>query len=188
MSLIFDSTRARILAADTLARDAGVPGNWYEREGAELAALAERFNVSRERVAGAAAALAPRAQWGTVKSRLPGFLGDRTAPAWSGLRRSAERAEGIIRSGDLSLLGKDAPKSEAFLRNLLGDFDPVTVDVWAARIAGARVPGSRKAYDSLALAYRDVAVLLGDEPATLQARTWTWAQARKGAELARLAV
>jgi hypothetical protein len=121
-----------------------------------------------------------------VLACLPGFLGDTEAPEWRGLARSADNARAILRTGDLAHLGRNAPKSRAFVRNLLGDEAPVTVDTWAARIAGVPYPRTARQYEAIARAYVEAAAYLDTSPALVQARTWEWAQARGGANLAKL--
>lgn len=56
-----------------------------------------------------------------------------------------------------------APKVRAFYRNLMGDLDHVTVDVWAARAAGV---------DPANFRYRRAAQLSGVAPAELQSVVW----------------
>ena len=74
------------------------------------------------------------------------------------------------------------PKVNAFWRNLSGEYDHVTIDVWAARAALtiaskpliiASIDGvSRAAYSVLADAYRYVANKVGEHPAATQAIVW----------------
>jgi hypothetical protein len=68
-----------------------------------------------------------------------------------------------------------------FRRNLSGDYQSVTVDRWAHRVAtmGARddVP-TGATYEAIATAYRNVAAMLGETPATVQAVTWVVARGK----------
>jgi len=66
-----------------------------------------------------------------------------------------------------------------FTRNLSGDYESVTVDRWAHRVAtmGARsdVP-TGKLYEAIADAFRTAATMRGVSPATMQAVTWVVAR------------
>jgi hypothetical protein len=68
-----------------------------------------------------------------------------------------------------------------FTRNLSGDYDAVTVDRWAHRVAtnGERddVP-TGALYETLAEAYRTAAAMRGVTPATMQAVTWVVARGK----------
>ncbi len=68
-----------------------------------------------------------------------------------------------------------------FRRNLSGDYASVTVDRWAHRVAtrGERsdVP-TGATYEAIAAAYRTVADMLGETPATVQAVTWVVARGK----------
>lgn len=68
-----------------------------------------------------------------------------------------------------------------FWRNLSGDFDAVTVDRWAHRVAtnGERsdVPSGAR-YSEIAEAYRMAASQRGIDPATMQATTWIVARGK----------
>lgn len=68
-----------------------------------------------------------------------------------------------------------------FRRNLSGDYQSVTVDRWAHRVAtrGERsdVP-TGATYEAIATAYRNVAAMVGETPATVQAVTWVVARGK----------
>lgn len=68
-----------------------------------------------------------------------------------------------------------------FRRNLSGDYQAVTVDRWAHRVAtmGERsdVPTGAM-YEAIAEAYRTVAEMVGETPATVQAVTWVVARGK----------
>ncbi len=121
------------------------------------------------------AALSPRCQW---KVNL----------AWAAVMMDAARngrecprvhnttmrgiAWNIATGGELFLNG---PKVSRFARNILGDMDAVTVDVWAARAAeGYRNPTgpSGKRYARIERAYQRAAAIAGIAPASLQAVVW----------------
>ena len=63
-------------------------------------------------------------------------------------------------------------KLRAFCLNILGYWDHVTVDRWAARVAGTDKYKTAKQYQVVAEAYIESADILELKPAVLQAITW----------------
>ena len=77
-----------------------------------------------------------------------------------------------ILEGDLEALR--GPKVIPFYRNIIGDPDNVTVDVWACRAYdGTDVPGSLRKHRAIADAYRRAAKRAGVCPRDFQAVIWT---------------
>jgi S-adenosylmethionine:diacylglycerol 3-amino-3-carboxypropyl transferase len=69
----------------------------------------------------------------------------------------------------------NGPKTVAFWRNITGDLDAVTVDVWAARAATgdrSRDRVTAKQYQTIAAAYRAAADIVGANPRDVQAAVW----------------
>jgi len=66
------------------------------------------------------------------------------------------------------------PKTRRFYLNIIGDTEAVTVDVWAARVAGVDESLLSRAgvYDAVEEAYRRAARARAVEPSTMQATTW----------------
>jgi hypothetical protein len=170
---------ARILkvwaAADDTVREDGA--QWYLTNGREIEQIAQDSGVRRETAAAVVAHLSPRMRWernllGAAElcnhdNVLPGFMGREVAGA-----RSAMAAEYPLDT----LRG---PKTSAFARNLLGDEEAVTVDVWAVRVALGgdredldRVLNRKGVYDAIAHCYRLAARRAGVTPPTMQATTW----------------
>lgn len=166
-------------------RDAGL--RWYGRFRGIAETIARAYGVDVETVAGVLAILSPRVSVSTnvvltaaairahVDGRevrdLPG-LGER-------LDAAARYLEGDTRPLDLDAHGKltSARKVRSFARNILGDLDAVTVDVWAARVAGCTVEQPNGgAYVAVADAYRRAARRLGVSPRECQA--WAWCAIR----------
>jgi hypothetical protein len=88
------------------------------------------------------------------------------------------KVNAILQGSDIdSTLSKDKNnlKLKNFYRNLSGDFDAVTVDRWAHRVATngekSNVP-TGKLYNEIADAYRTAAAMRGVTPAAMQAITW----------------
>lgn len=130
------------------------------------------------------AALSPRLSWAAnvrylerfadayavgAKPSARGIIGERYAAAdaiASGQRTPAD----VLRS----------PKVLSFYRNLLGDTDAVTVDVWTLRAIGFADADAVTdlAYDRIANAIATVGERVGIEPRTLQAALWIVARGR----------
>jgi hypothetical protein len=186
-------TVSRILAvwaqADDAAREAGA--QWYGAEAvAVLAALvtaaedAGRSTFTREHAAAVVAHLSPRTTWARNVAGAMALVtgGERAALAVGCMSANVGRAVSAMDAND-ALSTLKGPKTAAFARNLLGDRDAVTVDVWAARIAfGDSVGDPEKAlgrtgvYAAVAHAYRVAAASVGVTPETMQATTWVVAR------------
>lgn len=88
------------------------------------------------------------------------------------------KVNAILAGEDIdSTLSADAGnrKLRNFTRNLSGDYDAVTVDRWAHRVATNGVESSVPSgdrYETIALAFRAAALMRGVNPATMQAVTW----------------
>lgn len=166
---------ATYTVADPAALEAGAA--WYasgRREARRLARLGPP-GFGPVRAAAVLAALSPRAQWSVNlrwAERLITSYGAAEPPAVS-MRGHRAKAWRILHGADpdRELSG---PKVRAFWRNLCGDAEPVTVDVWAARAAGLdeRELARRGSYERVAEAYRAVAADVGLAPCDLQGAVW----------------
>jgi hypothetical protein len=162
------------LAADPALETA----DWYhtEREGI----LRDCPAAPPTRILRAAAALSPRVHWSRVRYALPYFLQleDVSAGIALGFLGRSVRGALLELSGDTGGLGRGL-KTNAFAANLTGDYDSITVDVWAARAARVDSPyvGTRRGYETVAGWYRDAAASLGVPPALVQARIWVHVRA-----------
>lgn len=164
----------RILSVFDQATKADVESGatWYH-EAQELA-----FNLGRNSGHGLEAAaavishLSPRTTW------------TRNVTGAITLLTYGEKADGIIGANyDRAVASLDfedpaesfgGPKTLRFYRNICGDTEAVTVDVWAARVAGVdeTLLGRVGVYDAIELAYQRAARRRGVEPSTMQATTW----------------
>lgn len=164
---------------------AATPGNaeagaqWYPAAGAFADALAAESGLSRPHVAAVVAHLSPRTTWERNMRGAASLLASGRAPGC--LEANVERA--LVAIGSADPLGTiNGPKTGAFAANILGDYERVTVDVWAARIAlGVRDDAERVlsrvgVYPALEYAYRLAAARVGVSPATMQATTWVVAR------------
>lgn len=126
------------------------------------------------------AVLSPRQSWqtnidGTRKLVRAASQGLRVCPTIAGVRRNVDKAWNLAHTGDLETV--TGPKVSAFFANLCGDFERVTIDVWAARACGFTDEKlmnhlDRTRYVAIETAYRNAARTLGLLPAQLQAICW----------------
>lgn len=150
--------------------------SWYQRAEDLANALAAGTDFTVEQTAAVIAALSPRVPWhenvagatdmvraaarGAREPVVAGFDSNR-AKAWRILH--GEAIEDVLHG----------PKVEAFFRNITGDLDAVTVDVWAARAAGIdRDSFTPKQSAEVQDAYREAARVLDMAPRNLQACVW----------------
>jgi hypothetical protein len=181
-------------AADSLSRAAGA--EWYRVEGERCAEFGKKHGVTREAVAGAAAAISPGMRWELVFSHLAALLKDSThrVPTYSRefVRRAVECLNG---ASPLAVLRGD--KTRAFYRLLAYDSGypvdadprPVVVDGHAVNIARGAFAVFRKRpgytppaacrvwparYRLVADAYRMAAEVAEVPPHEMQAATWIY--------------
>lgn len=176
---------AAYAAADDDARAYGA--GWYAAARAVAREIADECPCSLEQAAGAIAALSPRVSWADNQAdarRLadwyftPNGCGD-WVPLW-GLRLHAfsaqqHKAVDCLTDGMGPLDILRGPKERAFYRNIIGDTDAVTVDVWVARAAtrGTRdKPASHRDYADMAAGLRRAARAAGVTPRDFQAAVW----------------
>lgn len=150
---------------------------WYPDAADTVAALATPA-VPPVRAAAIVAALSPRERWRRNIQMAADVIARRPV---TGLTISVRKAEAIRDGAPLTgevgdALGGHAPKVRAFWRNLCGDGEGVTVDVWATRAAtGNRrlaAPTSPQHYREIADAYRAAAKRVGERPCDFQAIVW----------------
>jgi len=158
---------------DTATRsDVESGARWYDEAGQLAASLATR-EVPLENVAAVIAALSPRTSWARNVAGATALLksGPQAARDLGCIGRNVETARAARRDGLAAING---PKTSAFARNIMGDREAVTVDVWAMRVADLdeNLLGRKGAYDMVADAYRAAARRRGVDPATMQATTW----------------
>lgn len=165
------------------AADAAAGLEWYARAESAARALSAGTAgaVSVDAAAGAIAALSPRVSW-SQNLRAASILVDaaaagRPAPVVAGVGTNRAKAWAILQGGaPLDVLGGD--KVRSFYRNIRGDVDAVTVDVWAMSAADGRPTsvyrnGTTAAqYRAYADAYRAAAGARGTDPRTMQATVW----------------
>lgn len=149
--------------------------NWYRSAYNECVMIAIHTPYTVEQIAGAVAHLSPRMPWNRNIELAKTLAMTGTA---SCMKRSLDNAIKALNSDDpMETFGKDAHKTRAFYQNIINNHQPVTVDVWAARIAigtdDAEKMLSRKGmYQAVAHAYNLAAKDNGVSPAEAQAIAW----------------
>lgn len=151
---------------------------WYDVAGGIADDIAAQNGISREHAAAVISHLSPRTDW---NRNVRGAYGLASGGETEGCVGSniARAAVALASDTPLDTFGPDAHKTRRFARNILGDREGVTVDIWAARAAWMEVyPKADKpldwvgVYRACELAYRTVAAEIGIAPAELQAVVW----------------
>ena len=158
---------------------------WYDEAG-QLAADLSGYSawldadVSVAQAAVVIAHLSPRTTW--ARNVASATMLVQSGERYSGVIGNLyERAMASLEFADpFDSFGPTARKTHAFARNIAGDREAVTVDVWACRVVDvdeSKLKASPRgetstAYDVLADAYRAAARRRGVDPATMQATTW----------------
>lgn len=152
------------------ASDIEAGARWYDEAGDLAVDLAAHHGHTVEQTASVIAALSPRTTWSrNVAGAALLVEHDEVLPGLIG--RNVETARVALAHGYDALNG---PKTSRFARNIAGDRESVTVDVWAARVADLDedLLTRKGAYDAVEHAYRLAARRVGVDPATVQATTW----------------
>lgn len=154
---------------------------WYGADAeALLSALVDAGAPTREHAAAVVAHLSPRTTWqrNTLGAMALVTRGEDAARRAGCLGRNVAAAAAALRSSD-PLGTLNGPKTARFARNLLGDREAVTVDIWAARVAFGdvisepeRALSSVGAYAATEHAFRLAARRAAVDPTTMQATTW----------------
>lgn len=149
--------------------------NWYKSAYDECVDIAINSPYTINQVVGAVAHLSPRQHWkkNIDYTKLVIETGD--APC---LNRSIENAKRALMSDNpIDTFSPTAIKTRSFYHNILSDYDHVTVDVWAARIAlgsddAEKILGRKGMYQSISHAYKLAGMNHGLTPAETQAVAW----------------
>lgn len=175
----FDTIVARILRTFDRATSSDVESGarWYDEAG-QLACELSGGDVTVEHAAVVIAHLSPRTTWARNVASAVELIhhGEKLAGV---IGTNYERAARSLELVDpFESFGPTAPKTLSFARNIAGDREAVTVDVWAMRVANLdeTLLGRKGAYDAVAHAYRVAARRRGVDPATMQATTWVVAR------------
>lgn len=153
--------------------EAGI--NWYKSAYDECVDIAINSRYTVQQVAGAVAHLSPRMPWNLNVAYTRELIETGSAPC---MERSVHNAKVALMSDDpIKTFSPTALKTRSFYRNILNDYDVVTVDTWAARVAirsddAEKVLGRKGMYQAISHAYK----LAGNDnaltPAETQAVAW----------------
>lgn len=156
--------------ASTGAREDGA--QWYDDAQSLCADLAAIAPYSTDQIATAIAAHSIRTQWVRNKAAaIATVLYDEELPGIMA-RNNAWAREALSSANPFDILKGD--KTNRFARNIAGDTNSVTVDVWAARAAGIPEKAlSRKGvYEAVERCYQLSANRAGITPRDFQAIVW----------------
>ena len=163
-------------AADPAVRQAGM--RWYSLAERQMRDIAREGPVGfgSNRAAAVFAALSPRTQWAVNLRGAYSFakfaqLGLPEPPPM-GLFHSRAKAWAIAQLEVHPSRVLAGPKVTRFWKNLSGDPDPVTVDIWMARAVGVDEDKISRDYSMIERAYQKAAETLSIEPRQLQAIVW----------------
>jgi hypothetical protein len=161
--------------------DAIVAGtHWYEAALAICRQAVTDHHVGLEQAVCALAHLSSRLPWTKNVEAFSMLVSGQPRPTWV-LSRSWQLASAALAAADpWSTFGRRASKTRSFAQAILGDENAVTVDIWAARVAGIdpAVLARPREYAAVADAYRRAARRVGISPRALQAITWCFIRGR----------
>jgi len=126
------------------------------------------MDVSLEQAASIVSAFSPRQRWSTnVRQALRFAHGDDTMRCLPNNLKMAQRA---LEIGFDALNGK---KTNSFARNIAGDENAITIDIWMMRSAGLTKDSPNKTdYSQLSEAIEKIAQETAMTPRTIQALIW----------------
>lgn len=175
----------RVLAvlSQATAADLESGARWYPAARDLAQGLAARSGRSIEQVAAVISHLSPRTSWDRNIAGATHFLATGGEKMTGIIGANHERALAALNSADpADSFG--GPKTLRFYRNIIGDVDAVTVDVWALRVVGiddAALLNRVGVYDAIEAAYQRAAYRVGLDPSTVQATTWVVARGGRAA-------
>lgn len=140
---------------------------WYSDANAIASDMSRNSEYTIEQCASVIAAFSPRMPWARNVYIATEFINGNKVGA---LGTSIRNAENALTMGFDALNGL---KTNAFARNIAGDLNAVTIDVWMIRAAGIEKNSVNKTeYRQLANAVTEVANELDMAPAIVQALIW----------------
>jgi hypothetical protein len=157
--------------ANATPADIEAGATWYAEANALAAELADRAG-SIEHAAAVISHLSPRSTWARNVAAAIAVVNETALPAGVMSAPLHRALVSLDSATPLDTFG--GPKTGRFARNIMGDTEAVTVDVWAARVAGVdeNLLGRVGVYDAVEHAFRLAARRVGVTPSTMQATTW----------------
>ena len=138
---------------------------WYASAKCHATNLCKIRNWTVEQAASIIAAFSPRVQWKRNMELAYAYADGREVRCLTNSIRNAQHATGY---GFDALRGL---KTNSFARNIAGEMDAVTIDVWMLRPFGLKA-ANKTNYRTLADAIRTVGREVNMTPADLQALIW----------------
>jgi len=155
--IICDATMEQTMQAAT----------WYSEAQAYAVQLATRHDTYLDIAAGVIAAFSPRTKWAQNVLNAELFLSGEEVPT---LGNNVKMAQAVMGSGIDALKGR---KTNSFAKNIAGNMNVVTIDVWMIRAAGYnRLDANKSMYDMMENVIQELSFIYGVTPAQLQALIW----------------
>ena len=147
---------------------------WYDEAGRLVEWLAYSSPYTANQVAAAMAHLSPRLRWSQNVDSVTDLVTKGTLPNYVMSSPASRAHRALVAADPEATFGKKALKTLNFSRNILGCVNSVTVDVWAANVAGVAESELKLVgvYEAIAHCYRLAAKRAGIHPAQMQAITW----------------
>jgi hypothetical protein len=147
---------------------------WYNEAQDLCENLALTCDYTIDQIAAAMAQLSPRLRWSQNVDSIIALVNEGEVPAYVMTGPANRARKAIVAAEPFDTFGKAANKTRSFARNITGDVHAVTVDVWAARIAGVTEDQLKLVgvYEAVAHCYRLAAKRAGIDPQQMQAVTW----------------
>ena len=149
--------------------------NWYKSAYDECVDIAINSQYTINQVVGAVAHISPRMRWSKNIEYTKQFIDTARAPVFN---TSLNKAALALKSDNpIETFSPSSYKTRSFYQNILNDYQPVTVDTWAARIAigsndGEKILGRKGMYQAISHAYKLAGNDNGLTPAETQAVAW----------------
>jgi len=147
---------------------------WYGVAGIICEELSEKSEYVVAQVCAAMSQLSPRLRWSQNVDSIMMLVRTGELPAYVMSGPAGRARKALVAADPFGTFGPKALKTQSFARNIAGDLEAVTIDVWAARIAGVSERQLKLAgvYEAIAHCYRLAAKRAGVAPAQMQAITW----------------
>jgi hypothetical protein len=161
------SNYSAILDSATVAHES-MARTWYDEAHDIALNMSNLCGLSIEKCASILAAFSPRERWASNVKYANMFINGGTPPT---LTNNINMAYAAMSLGFDALNGR---KTNAFARNIAGDKDAVTIDVWMIRAAGmdANKGVNDTEYKLLSEIVKELAADRAMYPATAQALIW----------------
>lgn len=149
--------------------------NWYKSAYDECADIAINSQYTVNQVAAAVSHLSPRQHWRHNIAYARELVETGSAPV---MLRSLDNAKRALNSSNpIETFSPGSHKTRSFYQNILNDYQPVTVDTWAARIAigsndAEKILNRKGMYHAISHAYKLAGNDHGLTPAETQAVAW----------------